>query len=93
MGQDEINRMLEQWSHENHGSVGGGGRLRNNSATPATAPTTGGAPQQVAPAAADKSSDMANLPHQDHTTWLMPGKMKRKQYTAESDYYFCLFLY
>ena len=71
-GQDEINRLLEQWSHENHGGgsnvVGGGGTLAGPGSVVGT-PTSAASSQK------DRPEELASLPHVDPSTWLMPGNI------------------
>ena len=77
-GQDEINRLLEQWSHENHGGSnvdGGGGTLAGPGSVVGT-PTSAASSQK------DRPEELASLPHVDPSTWLMPGKMVEKMTDA-----------
>ena len=73
-GQDEINRLLEQWSHENHGGsvVVGGVPVGSIVGTPTSA----------ASSQKDRPEELASLPHVDPSTWLMPGKMVEKMTDA-----------
>lgn len=63
---DDINRLLEKWSHEQ--------QQQDSSSAGAAG---GGAGGQRAAAAA-RSQDTENLPHNDQRTWLIPGVDRKK---------------